>query len=133
MPSAAFSFVSSGSEATDLAFKLARAYWRTRGDTGRYKIVSRSNSYHGAGWGGLSATGSDPFRAPFEPIVPGFVRTAQPSPGRCGFCAFGGGCTLACADDLARTIEREGPGSVAAFIAEPVSIFGAVKVPPEGY
>ena len=43
------------------------------------------------------------------------------------------GCTLACADDLARVIEREGPRSVAAFIAEPVSIFGAVKVPHADY
>ena len=73
-----FSFISSGSEATDLAFKLARAYWRVHGEGARFKIVSRSNSYHGAGWGGLSATGSDPFRAPFEPIVPGFVRTTSP-------------------------------------------------------
>jgi adenosylmethionine-8-amino-7-oxononanoate aminotransferase len=133
MPDPGFSFTTSGSEASDLAFKLARAYWRARGEGARFKIVSRSNSYHGAGFGGLSATGSDPFRAPFEPIVPGFVRTSQPSPGRCGYCRFGEGCTLACADDLARMIEREGPSSVAAFIAEPVSIFGAVKIPHAGY
>jgi adenosylmethionine-8-amino-7-oxononanoate aminotransferase len=128
-----FSFTSSGSEANDLAFKLARAYWRARGEGARFKIVSRANSYHGAGWGGLSATGSDSFRAPFEPILPGFVRTSQPSPGRCGYCRFGEGCTLACADDLARVIEREGASSVAAFIGEPVSIFGAVKVPHPDY
>jgi putrescine aminotransferase len=133
MPDPGFSFTASGSEATDLAFKLARAYWRVRGEGARFKIVSRSNSYHGAGFGGLSATGSEPFRAPFEPIVPGFVRTSQPSPGRCGYCRFGDGCTLACADDLARVIEREGPRSVAAFIAEPVSIFGAVKIPHPEY
>jgi putrescine aminotransferase len=128
-----FSFVVSGSEANDLAFKLVRAYWRLRGEGARYKIVSRANSYHGSGFGGLSATGSDPFRRPFEPIVPGFVRTSQPSPGRCGFCGFGESCTMACADDLARVIEREGPTSVAAFIGEPVSIFGAVKVPHTDY
>jgi putrescine aminotransferase len=133
MPDPGFSFTSSGSEANDVAFKLARAYWRVRGEGGRFKIVSRSNSYHGAGFGGLSATGSDPFRAPFEPVVPGFVRTSQPSPGRCGYCSFGEPCTLACADDLARVIEREGPSSVAAFIGEPVSIFGAVKVPHPDY
>ena len=40
---------------------------------------------------------------------------------------------MACADDLARVIEREGPTSVAAFIGEPVSIFGAVKVPHADY
>jgi adenosylmethionine-8-amino-7-oxononanoate aminotransferase len=128
-----FSFVATGSEANDLAFKLVRAYWRQRGEGARYKIISRANSYHGSGFGGLSATGSDPFRAPFEPIVPGFVRTSQPSPGRCGFCEFGGACTMSCADDLARVIEREGPSSVAAFIGEPVSIFGAVKVPHADY
>ena len=50
-----------------------------------------------------------PFRAPFEPVVPGFVRTSQPSPGRCGYCSFGETCTCACADVVARVIGREGP------------------------
>jgi adenosylmethionine-8-amino-7-oxononanoate aminotransferase len=127
------SLCSSGSEANDLAFKLARAYHKARGNTGRFKIVSRVGSYHGATYGGLSATGHVPFREPFEPVVPGFIKTAHPSPGLCGFCQRGGDCTLRCADALEETILAEGPETVAAFIGEPVSIFQTIKVPDDGY
>jgi adenosylmethionine-8-amino-7-oxononanoate aminotransferase len=127
------SFCSSGSEANDLAFKLARAYHRATGSPGRFKIVSRVGSYHGATYGGLSATGQAQFREPFEPVVPGFVKTAHPSPGLCGFCERGGECTLGCADALEQTIVAEGPETVAAFIGEPVSIFQTIKVPHAGY
>jgi adenosylmethionine-8-amino-7-oxononanoate aminotransferase len=130
---AVFSFTSSGSEANDLAFKIARAYHRRRGELRRVKILSRDGSYHGSTLAGMSATGAPAFQTDFEPSVPEFVQGPQPSPGRCGYCDHMEGCTLACADGLERTIEREGPQTIAAVVAEPVAILQAVKIPHERY
>jgi adenosylmethionine-8-amino-7-oxononanoate aminotransferase len=126
-------YCSSGSEANEIAFKIARAYHYARREPGRVKILSRQGSYHGAGFGGTSAGGLPTYRSPFEPLVPGFVRTSQPSPGRCGYCTVESGCHLACAQDIERVILDEDPSTVAAFIAEPVSIVQAVKVPHPEY
>jgi adenosylmethionine-8-amino-7-oxononanoate aminotransferase len=128
-----FSFTSSGSEANDLAFKLARAYHRRRGEPGRVKILSRDGSYHGSTLAGMSATGAPAFKFDFGPPVPGFVQGPQPSPGRCGYCDRTEGCTLACADGLREIVERDGPETIAAIVAEPVAILQAVKVPHARY
>lgn len=128
-----FVYGSSGSEAVDVAFKIARVYHARRGQAGRTKILARAGSYHGATYGALSANGMPALREPFAPLLPGIVRVAQPSPGRCGYCAPPGACTLACADEIERVIEREGPETVAALIGEPVAIQEAVKVPHPQY
>jgi adenosylmethionine-8-amino-7-oxononanoate aminotransferase len=128
-----FSFTTSGSESNELAFKLARAYHARRGNEGRTVVLSRDGSYHGSSFGAMSATGAPAFRAGYGPMVPDFQQVAQPSPGRCGFCAPGDGCTLRCADALEQAIDELGPGRVAAVIAEPVAILQAVKVPHDGY
>ena len=128
-----FSFTSSGSEANDLAFKLARAYHRRRGEPGRDRILFRDGSYHGSTIAAMSATGAAAFQADFGPPAPRFTQVPQPSPSRCGFCDRGEGCTLACADALEEVIEREGPETIAAVVAEPVAILQAVKVPHERY
>jgi putrescine aminotransferase len=133
VPDPVFSFCNSGSEANDLAFKIARAYHALSGNPRKVKIISRQGSYHGATFGGVSATGVATFRELFEPTVPGFIRAAQPSPGRCGFCSLDSGCSLKCADDVARVIHDEGANTIAAFVGEPVSILQAVKVPHVGY
>jgi adenosylmethionine-8-amino-7-oxononanoate aminotransferase len=127
------SFTSSGSESNELAFKIVRAYHSSRGDHDRVLILSRDGSYHGSTYGGMSATGSAAFRAGFGPMLPGFAQVAQPSPGRCGYCTPDHGCTLRCADALELAIESHGRDTVAAIIAEPVSILGAVKVPHPEY
>lgn len=128
-----FSFTTSGSEANELAFKIARAYHARRGDDRRTIVLSRDGSYHGSSFGGMSATGAPAFRAGYGPLVPGFEQVAQPSPGRCGYCNASEGCTLRCADALENAIETIGADNVAAVIAEPVAIFQAVKVPHAEY
>ena len=128
-----FSFTGSGSEANELAFKIARAYHSRRGDEGRVTILSRDGSYHGSTFGGIAATGAEGFRAGYGPTLPGFAQVAQPSPGRCGFCTPAEGCTLRCADALERSIDAAGADTVAAVIAEPVAILQAVKVPHPDY
>jgi putrescine aminotransferase len=125
--------VNSGSEANDLAFKIVRAYWRAAGEPARIKVIARSGSYHGATFGALSATGMPMSREPYAPVVPGFIRASQPSPGRCGYCTGTHGCTLGCADDVDRIIRQEGAGTVAALIAEPVAMTEAIKVPHADY
>jgi len=60
-------YTSGGSEATETAIKIARAYWLARGETRRYKIISRWGSYHGTTLGALSASGNKERRQAFAP------------------------------------------------------------------
>jgi adenosylmethionine-8-amino-7-oxononanoate aminotransferase len=126
-------FVTGGSEAVETALKVAKAYQRARGFAGRYKTISRRYAYHGTTMGALSVTGLPSARNPYEPLVPGARHVPIPHPYRCAFCQDAGACTWACADEVERTIEVEGPESVAAIIMEPVQNSGGCIVPPDGY
>jgi adenosylmethionine-8-amino-7-oxononanoate aminotransferase len=128
-----FSFISSGSEANELAIKLARDYQRRIGHSGRFKIMSRYGSYHGSTYAATTATAIPAFREQFQPLVPGFVALPQPFSGFCGRCSFNEPCVKHCIEETAAIIEREGPETVAAILAEPISIPGAVKVPEDDY
>jgi adenosylmethionine-8-amino-7-oxononanoate aminotransferase len=67
-------FTTGGSEAVESAWKLARQYFASIGQPGRYKVISRDIAYHGTTMGALSITGLPAIKAPFEPLVPGSVR-----------------------------------------------------------
>ncbi len=58
-------FVNSGTEASEAALKFAKAA------TGKSKIVSTIDSYHGKTIGALSTTGREKYRLPFDPLMPG--------------------------------------------------------------
>jgi adenosylmethionine-8-amino-7-oxononanoate aminotransferase len=117
-----FFFVNSGSEANETAIKVARQYGRsTHPGENRYKIISRHQGYHGFTMGAMSATGQTLRRSQYEPLVPGFIRIEPPQGD-----AYG-------ADTVAKVIEREGPDTVAAIIAEPIIGGGGVLVPPDDY
>jgi putrescine aminotransferase len=129
-----FIFTSGGSESNDTAFRYARLYWNNKG-TSKYKIISLYDSYHGVTFGALSATGLSKgmLWKGVNPLVPGFLHIPSYN---CYHCAFGKeypGCDMQCAKFLAYTIEREGPETVAAFIAEPVQGTGGIIVPPPEY
>ena len=126
-------FTGSGSESVETALKIARQYWRLKGQPGRYKILSRRRAYHGVTFGAMSASGVTANRTMFEPLVPGFRHGPAPYCYRCPLGLSPERCGLACADEMARIIEFEGPETVAAVIAEPVQGAGGVIVPPEGY
>lgn len=134
MEDARLFLVSGGSEATETAIKLARAVHVARGDTGRYKIIYRWPSYHGASLGALSVSGRPLMRGPFAPMLPSHPHIPAPYPYRCALKGCGEQCSLVCAEELDATIRRENPKTVAAFIAEPVvgASAGGV-VPPPGY
>lgn len=130
--------VSGGSEAVETALKLALAYGQTQvrapGEPGRTKIISRWKSYHGATLGALSATGRDPVRRPYAPLL---LDLPHIPPAYCYRCPFGQtypDCQVACANALEDEILRQGPETVAAFIAEPVvGATLAAAVPPPAY
>jgi adenosylmethionine-8-amino-7-oxononanoate aminotransferase len=73
-------------------------------------------------------------RRGFEPLLSSVPLASACYPLRCRHCAASRRCSLRCADDLERLIEREGPETVAAFIGEPiVGTSGGALVPPDGY
>jgi adenosylmethionine-8-amino-7-oxononanoate aminotransferase len=126
-------FTTGGGEAVESAWKLARQYFRAVGEPGRYKVVGRHLAYHGTTMGALALTGLPAIRAPFEPVMPGALHVANTNRYRCRSCASAPACTLACADEIADTIEREGPDTVAAVFLEPVQNAGGCFTPPAGY
>lgn len=113
--------VSGGSEANETAIKIARAYHKRRGDNGRYKIISRRGSYHGA-TGGVMWLGASSSLGDFEPAMPGMLYAPQPGEYRrdCGG-ATAAECDERCADAIEELILLHSPSTVAAFIAEPVA------------
>jgi adenosylmethionine-8-amino-7-oxononanoate aminotransferase len=127
-------FTSGGSEAVESAWKLARQYFRLTGQPNRYKVISRDIAYHGTTMGALSITGIPSLKTPFEPLVPGALKVANTNFYRAPYFAddleaFGRWA----ADEIDRTIEREGPDTVAAVFLEPVQNAGGCFPPPPGY
>ena len=113
--------VSGGSEAIETALKLARAYHLARGEPERLIVYARWGSYHGNTLGALDLSGRKPLRRPYEGWLGRFRHVSAAYPYRAG---LPGANALGSADDLAaeldRTFEAAGPGTVAAFVAEPI-------------
>lgn len=128
-------FVSGGSEATESAIKLARQYHLERdGKSSKWKVIARGTSYHGGTLGALSATGDEPRRRKYDPMLIPFPHVAPCYCYRCPFGKSPDSCSLQCADELERVVLQEGPENVAAFIAEPiVGAAAGALVPPDGY
>ena len=128
-------FTTSGSEAVESAWKLAKQYFKLRGEPGRYKVISRDIAYHGTSMGALAVTGLAAIKSEFEPLPPGGVRVPNTNFYRApAFVAgdlneFG----IWAADEIERAILREGPESVACVFLEPVQNSGGCFPPPPGY
>jgi len=126
--------LSGGSEATETAVKLARAYHLARGEPGRHKVMGRATSYHGNTLAALSLSGRPTLQAPYAPMLAEGPRAAAPFCYHCPLDREYPSCDVACADDLEAVIAREGASSIAAFIAEPVlGASAGAAVPPEEY
>ena len=128
-----FFFSNSGSEANEVAFKVARQYHEQNGEGGRWKFVSRYRAYHGNSFGSLAATGQAQRKHRYEPLAPGFLHVAPPDRYRCAYCSDRPGCNMECARSIGRTISWELPETVAGVIMEPIITGGGVLVPPYGY
>jgi taurine---2-oxoglutarate transaminase len=121
-----FFFATSGTEANEAAFKIARMV------TGKNKIISRYRSYHGSTMGSIAATG-DPRRWAMEPAGKGggVVFAPETNCYKCPIKHTYPGCNIACADYVEHMIENE--SDVAAIIVEPVVGTNGVLVPPPEY
>jgi adenosylmethionine-8-amino-7-oxononanoate aminotransferase len=127
-------FTSGGSEAVEVALKLARQYHLLNGEPDRSVFVSRWTSYHGATIGGLTVGGSRLRRRAYEPLLPETPHIRAPYCYRCPWPEAHPACAVPAADELEAAIVAAGPGRVAAFIAEPIvaSVGGAIR-PPDAY
>ena len=127
-------FVSGGSEAVESAMKLARQYAIATDKPTRWKVISRSPSYHGCTLGALAVTGYSSLTAPFAPMMQEMPKIPAPRAYLDGLDPHDPKTGIHYADMLEAQILREGPETVLAFIIEPIggASTGAL-VPPVGY
>lgn len=128
-------FTSGGSESVETALKLSRAYFKRIGEPGRIKFISRKESYHGATFGALALGGSSLHpKSDYEPLMPGAFHAPQPYFYRCEYdSSTPEECAERCVNAIEDIIKFQGPDSVAAVIAEPVSSPQGAIVPPPNY
>jgi 4-aminobutyrate aminotransferase and related aminotransferases len=121
-----FFFTTSGTDANEAAFKIARMY------TGKSKIIARYRSYHGSTAGSIAATG-DPRRWAMEPRGkgPGIIFSPEVHCYKCPIKHTYPQCGIACADYLEHMIRNE--SDVAAIVIEPIVGTNGVIVPPPEY
>ena len=125
-------FTGSGSESADTSLKMARAYWRLKGQPSKTKLIGRAKGYHGVNFGGISVGGIGANRKLFgtavdadhlaHTILPGNAFTrGQPEQG------------AALADELLELIALHDASNIAAVIVEPMAGSAGVIPPPVGY
>lgn len=127
-------FTTSGSEAVETAWKLAKQYFKLTGKPGKHKVISREVAYHGTTHGALSITGIPSLKEPFEPLVPSTIHVANTNFYRApkhedDLEAFGRWA----ADQIEEAIIAEGADTVCAVFLEPVQNAGGCFPPPPGY
>jgi len=126
-------FTNSGTESTENAVKVARAYWHNKGQAGKYKVLSLSEAYHGASHFAASIGGWSYLRTGFGLEFPGIVRAPIWHCYRCPFNLKYPSCEITCAHYVSRIIEVEGPESIACMIAETIQGYAGVIWPPDEY
>ncbi|NUT59387.1 MAG: aspartate aminotransferase family protein [Agromyces sp.] len=130
-------FSTGGGEAVETAFKLAKYYWKLKGQPTKHKVISRAVAYHGTPQGALAITGIPAMKQMFEPLTPGgfrvpntnFYRAADVGAPADDLEAFG----IWAANRIEEMILFEGPETVAAVFLEPVQNSGGCFPPPPGY
>ena len=123
-------FTNSGGESNEGSFKMARFYWNLQGKPNKVKLIARPRSYHGSTLATASMTGLPPFWKYFGPLLPNISHTESPSNPESIDLPNTDGET---AEWLEEAILREGPETVAAFIAEPVKGAGGIFTPSDDY
>lgn len=128
-------FCNSGSEACDSAMKIARGYFAAKGETARFRFVSRERSYHGVNYGGTSLGGLPNNQKGFGPFVPGTeYRLPLPYVAKRDRFTPGepdGGAGYA--DALEQICTEAGGDTIAAVIVEPMTGSGGVFASPKAY
>ncbi len=125
-------FCSGGSEAVESAVKIAKQLQVLRGFPKRSKVIARRGSYHGTTGGAMALTASASERY-FSPFAPGATKIPSPNHYRPNFSDDPVQEDLACARALEQEILAQGPETVAAFIAEPISLSNGTHIPTKQY
>jgi beta-alanine--pyruvate transaminase len=125
-------FTSSGSECADTSLKMARAYWRAKGQASKTRLIGREKGYHGVNFGGISVGGIAGNRKTFGEGISADHMPHTMLPGN----AFSrgepdNGADLA--DRLLDMIALHDASNIAAVIVEPFSGSAGVIIPPKGY
>ncbi|MFM2276056.1 MAG: hypothetical protein RL211_1928 [Pseudomonadota bacterium] len=125
-------FTGSGSESADTSLKMARAYWRTKGQASKTRFIGREKGYHGVNFGGISVGGLVANRKAFgQGIEADHLPHTQLAKN-----AFSRGMPtqgVELADELLRMIALHDASNIAAVIVEPFSGSAGVVIPPVGY
>lgn len=125
-------FTGSGSEAADTSLKMARAYWRAKGQSSKTRLIGREKGYHGVNFGGISVGGIVANRKVFGPGI----ETDHLPHTLLASNAFSRGMPangVDLADRLLDLIALHDASNIAAVIVEPFSGSAGVVVPPQGY
>ncbi|MFS0750507.1 aspartate aminotransferase family protein [Oceanobacillus sp. 1P07AA] len=122
-------YSNSGSDANEVAFKMARQYHRQNGEADRYKFISRYRAYHGSSMGALSATGQSMRKYKYEPLIQGFLHVSPPDNYRKPDGISEEDYNLQRAEELENTIIWEQKETIAGVIMEPVITGGGVLIP----
>ena len=125
-------FTGSGSESADTSLKMARAYWRTKGQASKTRLIGREKGYHGVNFGGISVGGIVGNRKMFgQGIEADHLPHTQLASNAFSRGMPEQGADLA--DDLLRLIALHDASNIAAVIVEPFSGSAGVVIPPKGY
>ena len=128
------SLVNSGSEANELALKLACDYWTSLGLTQKRRFISRWPSYHGSTMGALSMSGNPGRRRPYNEYIKDWPVLEVPFCHHCPYDKKYPECKLFCATYLQKLISRIGANTISAVICEPITgASGAGITPPDEY
>jgi putrescine aminotransferase len=128
-----FLFTTGGSESSDSAIKIVRAYWQNLGMTRKFKIISLDLSYHGLTLAMTSCSGREGLRSGWGPLPNGFIQIPSYHCYHCRFNLKYPHCEIRCAEALNEAIDKAGEDNVAAFIGEPVLGSGGFAPPPPEY
>lgn len=127
-------FTSGGSDSVETALRLARQYWKIRGQGDRTKFIALKKGYHGTHFGGASVNGNSNFRRNYEPLMPGVFHIPAPYEYRNPFNETDPEkLARLCANALEEEIAFQSGDTIAAFIMEPVLGAGGVIVPHESF
>jgi len=125
-------FTGSGSESVETALKIARGYWRKRGQAGKTRFIGRSKGYHGVNYGGISVGGLSPNRALFGQGIEACHlphtlldenKFTQGMPTKGAYLA----------EELEQLVALHDASTIAAVIVEPLAGSAGVIPPPVGY
>lgn len=127
-------FTSGGSDSVETALRLARQYWKIKGESDRTKFLALKKGYHGTHFGGASVNGNTNFRRNYEPLMPGVFHIPAPWTYRNPFDESDPARLAAlCAKALEDEIAFQGGDTIAALIMEPVLGAGGLIVPHESF